>query len=106
MTRLLRDYNVIMIWYICIYGLDVKDRLRGGNRPKIAHDQPRPYMARGCGAVVTLAIRYRFDIGLLSTLYRFENQPYFTNCTSFKLISTFTRLFNTYVNPCTLVRPM
>ena len=35
-----------------------------------------------------------------------EIRNYFTNVTSFKLIVTFTRLPNTYVNPVTLVRPM
>ena len=41
-----------MIWYICIYGLDVKDRLRGEDRSKFTRICARIYMARGYGADV------------------------------------------------------
>jgi len=39
-----------------IYGLDVKDRIRGENRSTFAHICTRTYMARNCGA----HIRYQY----------------------------------------------
>ena len=51
-----------MVWYIRIYGLDVKDRVRAESHPKHMRDRTRPYMARGCGAIVSLANRYRTAI--------------------------------------------
>ena len=38
--------------YIRIYGLDVKDRLRGENRSKLVRVCAHTYMARNCGAFV------------------------------------------------------
>jgi hypothetical protein len=45
-----------------IYGLDVKDRLRGENRSKFWRDRVRTYMARNYGA----ADRYQTTSGTLS----------------------------------------
>ena len=36
--------------YMRIYGLDVKDRMRGENHPKFWRDRARAYMARNYGA--------------------------------------------------------
>ena len=36
---------------MCIYGLDVKDRVRTENHPKLLRDRVRAYMARNYGAV-------------------------------------------------------
>ena len=49
--------------YMRIYGLDVKDRLRGKNTPKFMRDRVRAYMARNYGAVD----RYQIAIATLST---------------------------------------
>ena len=38
--------------YMRIYELDVKDRLRGENTPKLARICARTYMARGYGASI------------------------------------------------------
>ena len=38
--------------YIRIYGLDVKDRLRGENASKLARICARTYMVRGYGASI------------------------------------------------------
>ena len=51
-----------------IYGLDVKDRLRGENRFKFWRDRVRAYMARNYGAVD----RYQIAIGTLSTQHQFN----------------------------------
>ena len=48
--------------YIRIYGLDVKDRLRGENRSKFWRDRVRAYMARNYGAVD----RYQIASDMLS----------------------------------------
>ena len=52
MTRLLHDYYVSVIWYICIYGLDVKDRVRGGDWSKFTRVCAHISMARNYGADV------------------------------------------------------
>ena len=52
MTRLLHDYYVSVIWYICIYGLDVKGYVRGEGPPKITRVCAHISMARNYGADV------------------------------------------------------
>ena len=103
---------------MCIYGLDVKDRLRGENRSKFWRDRVRAYTARNYGAVDryqiaigTLLTQHQFNIRLRMVLtnHSYTNQLtiyYFTNLSVFRFNSTFTFLPNTYVNPCTLVRPI
>ena len=48
-----------------IYGLDVKDRMRGENHPKFWRDRARAYMARNYGA----ADRYQIASDTLSARY-------------------------------------
>jgi len=48
--------------YMRIYGLDVKDRLRTLNHPKLYAHRARPAIARGYGAGEALAGRYRAAI--------------------------------------------
>ena len=86
----------------------VKDRLRTLNRANFARNRARAYMARNSRAFG----RMRPAHGPLATRKGILSNPLskekfnYANTTSFKLIVTFTRLPNTYVNPVTLVRPM
>ena len=66
--------------YMRIYGLDVKDRLRGENRSKFWRDRMRSYMARNYGAddryqiaSDTLSAQHQFNIRLRMVL---TNHPY------------------------------
>jgi hypothetical protein len=79
----------------------VKDRLRAENRPKPAGISRTYVTARIRGA----SVRAR-TLTYASVRRKERKGNYFTNVTSLRLISTFTHLFNTYVNPCTLVRPI
>jgi len=56
--------------YMRIYGLDVKGRLRTLNTPNLCAPPARPAMARGYGADVALAVRYRAASGPQTSPYR------------------------------------
>ena len=75
-----------------IYGLDVKDRLRGENRFKFWRDRVRAYMARNYGAVDryqiasdTLSTQHQFNIRLRMVLTNHSYINQFYNILPYKL---------------------
>jgi len=82
MTRLLRGYDAIIYAYICSM---VKGRLRTLNHPKSCARHARGAMARGYGAGVAPAVRYRAasdpwliqDHPLIGLLWRCVNPVYY-----------------------------
>ena len=89
------------MWDICVYMLD-------GERPCSRGESVQKTHTIVYDRTRHVVVARTADSILLSAYHCFLKikKSYFTNLSVFKFNSTFTFLPNTYVNPCTLVRPI